>query len=110
LPEKSASRASTGESRRPEKKGFRHIFPEDAFEDCDLLILFPLPPRTSTDLKNRTSSARPARTRAMIEDGLHRLIFLQKSLEIMAGEWYDGQDFLRNQLKISTDVDISVEK
>jgi hypothetical protein len=47
---------------------------------------------------------------AMIEDGLPRLIFLQKSLEIMAGEWYDGQDFLRNQLKISTDVDISVEK
>jgi hypothetical protein len=99
-----------GESRRPEKKGSHHIFPEDAFEDCDLLILFPLPPRTSTALKNCTSSARPARTMAMIEDGLPRLIFLQKSLEIMAGEWYDGQDFLRNQLKISTDVDISVEK
>jgi len=46
----------------------------------------------------------------LIEDRLPGLIFLQKSLEIMPGEWYDGQDFLRNQLKISTDVDISVEK
>jgi len=46
----------------------------------------------------------------LIEDRLPGLIFLQKSLEIMAGEWYDGKDFLRNQLKISTAVDISVEK
>jgi hypothetical protein len=110
FPEKSASRASIGESRRPEKKGIRHIFPEDAFEDCDLMIMFPLPPRTSTGLKNCTSSAKPVRTTAMVEGGLPRPIFLQKSLEIMPGEWYDGQAFLRNQLKISTDVDISVEK
>jgi hypothetical protein len=102
--------ASIGEFRRPEKKGFHHIIPEDAFEDCDFLILFPLPPRTSTDLKNCTFSAKPVRTMGLIEDGLPRLIFLQKSLEIMAGEWYDGQAFLRNQLKISTDVEISVEK
>lgn len=46
----------------------------------------------------------------LIEDRLPGLIFLQKSLEIMAGEWYDGKAFLRNQLEISTDVDISVEK
>jgi hypothetical protein len=102
--------ASIRESRRPEKKGFPHVFPEDAFEDCDLLILFPLPPRNSSDVKNCASSAKPARTMGLIEDRLPGLIFLQKSLEIMAGEWYDGKAFLRNQLEISTAVNISVEK
>jgi len=45
-----------------------------------------------------------------VETGFPAPFFCKKSLEIPAGEWYDGQAFLRNQLKISTDVDISVEK